>query len=66
MDIKDLIKSAVDQKPAEFADNFNSLIVDKIKTAVDNRKQELAQNMFIDTEESNIEVNSEEESEENA
>lgn len=45
-DITDLISTAIDQKPTEFTDTFNSLILDRLRTAVDNRKQEIAATMF--------------------
>lgn len=47
--IHDLVVSALDQKPDEFAQGFDSLLVDRLRAAVDNRKQEIAQNMFADS-----------------
>lgn len=44
--INDLISFGVEQKPVEFSDAFNSLIVDKLNAAVDYRRQEVAQSMF--------------------
>ena len=44
--VNDLISSARDQKPTEFEDAFNSLIVDRLRSAVDTRKQEIATSMF--------------------
>lgn len=44
--VDDMIVSAIQQKPDDFGNVFNNLIVDRLQTAVENRKQELAQNMF--------------------
>ena len=44
--VNDLISSARDQRPTEFEDAFNSLIVDKLRSAIDTRKQEIATSMF--------------------
>jgi hypothetical protein len=44
--LNDLITTSAEQKPLDFQDVFNDLIVDKIQAAVDNRKLELAQSMF--------------------
>ena len=44
--LNDLITTSAEQKPLDFQDVFNDLIVDKIQAAVDNRKLELAQFMF--------------------
>lgn len=49
--IQDLILTAADQKPDDFAQGFNSLMVDKLNVAIENKKQELAQFMFNDTDE---------------
>jgi hypothetical protein len=44
--LNDLVKFSADQKPIDFRQAFDSLIVDKIQAAVDNKKLEIAQNMF--------------------
>lgn len=44
--IEDLVVSAMEQKPDEFSDAFNALIVDRIGAAVETRKQEIAASMF--------------------
>ena len=49
--IQDLILSAADQKPDDFDQGFNSLMIDKLNDAIDVKKQELAQFMFSDTDE---------------
>ena len=49
--IQDLILSAADQKPDDFAQGFNSLMIDKLNDAIDVKKQELAQFMLSDTDE---------------
>ena len=48
-EIQDLVISALEQKPEEFAVGFDSILVDKLRAAIDNRKQEIAQNMFADS-----------------
>lgn len=45
-DVTDLIINAVEQKPTDFEDTFNSLMVDRLSAAVANRKQEIASVMF--------------------
>ena len=44
--VNDLISAAIEQKPTDFEDNFNSLMLDRIKSAVETRKQEIATSMF--------------------
>lgn len=44
--LNDLVVFSADQKPLDFQNVFNDLIVDKIQAAVDNRKLEIAQSMF--------------------
>lgn len=44
--LDDLVVSAIQQKPVEFEQAFNELIVDRLHSAVEARKQEIAQNMF--------------------
>ena len=44
--LNDLVVFSADQKPLDFRNVFNDLIVDKIQAAVDNRKLEIAQSMF--------------------
>ena len=45
-DVTDLIINAVEQKPDEFGNAFNSLMMDRLASAVENRKQEIASVMF--------------------
>lgn len=47
-DVQDLVLSAMEQKPEEFAQGFNSVMVDKLNAAIANRKYEIAQSMFED------------------
>ena len=57
-EIEDLISNAVNQKPSDFADVFNNLLVSKLQTAVEQKKLEVAQTMF--NPQSNSEDNTEE------
>lgn len=45
-DVTDLIVSAVEQKPFDFENAFNDLIVDKIHSAIEAKKVEVAQQMY--------------------
>ena len=47
--IEDLIASAIEQRPTEFEDTFNSLVLDRVQSAVEARKQEIATSMFTNT-----------------
>lgn len=49
-DAKELLVHTLNQKPSEFTDVFNDLLLNKIQTAVANKKVEVAQNMFNPTE----------------
>lgn len=53
--IQDLIMSALDQKPDDFAQGFNTLMVDRLNVAVADRKNEIAQSMFEDPNDEDIE-----------
>jgi hypothetical protein len=44
--LNDLVVFSAGQKPLEFQQAFDDLIVGKIQAAVDNRKLEIAQSMF--------------------
>lgn len=44
--VSDLVVSAIDQKPIEFENAFNSIITDRIATAVNDRKIEVSNSMF--------------------
>jgi late competence protein required for DNA uptake (superfamily II DNA/RNA helicase) len=44
--LNDLVTLSADQKPLEFQQAFDNLIIDKIQAAIDNRKLEIAQGMF--------------------
>lgn len=45
-DISDLIVSAIEQKPLDFENAFNDLVVDKIRDAVEQKKIDIAQQMY--------------------
>lgn len=45
-EIEDLINSAVLQKPTEFEDAFNDLIVDRIRNAIETKRTEIAQQLY--------------------
>jgi hypothetical protein len=60
-EIEDLVTATLDQKPLDFANVFNDLLVDRLSTAVDNRKLEIAKGMFEPSESEELEDNSEEE-----
>lgn len=49
--ISDLISNAMDEKPLDFKQAFDSLVNDRIATAVYDKKVEVASDMFNDTEE---------------
>jgi len=44
--ISDLINFSSQQKPIDFENAFNSLMVDRLATAIDSKKLEVAQSMF--------------------
>jgi hypothetical protein len=44
--IEDLISNAVEQKPIEFSNVFNNLILDRLHTVIDNKKMEVAQQLY--------------------
>ena len=46
--VQDLISLSYDQKPIEFQDAFNALVMDRVTQAVDQRKIQVAQTMFGD------------------
>ena len=70
-DLTDLVVSAIDQKPLDFETAFNDIFVGKLRDAVEQKKIDIAQQMYgyepeeeyddAETEEENIEDNSEEE-----
>lgn len=45
-DVSDLIVSAIEQKPLDFENAFNDLVVDKIRDAVEQKKIDIAQQMY--------------------
>lgn len=49
--LNDLVVFSAGQKPLDFQQAFDDLIVGKIQAAVDNRKLEIAQSMFNTQEE---------------
>lgn len=44
--VTDLISTALEAKPVEFEQRFDSLILDRLRDAVETRKQEIAATMF--------------------
>ena len=46
--IQDLISLSYNQKPIDFQDAFNALVMDRVVQAVDQRKIQVAQAMFGD------------------
>lgn len=46
--VQDLISTAFEQKPVDFENAFNSLIVDRLAAAVETKKIDVAQSMFAD------------------
>ena len=59
-DVQDLVVSALQQKPEEFAQGFNSLMIDKLNAAISNRKYELSQTIFADSTDEFEEIDSDE------
>jgi hypothetical protein len=49
--LNDLVKFSAEQKPLEFQQAFDDLIIGKIQAAVDNKKLEIAQSIFNTPEE---------------
>ena len=49
--IEDLISAAAEQKPSDFGDIFNDLIVDRLGSAIEDKKMEIARSMFNNSEE---------------
>jgi hypothetical protein len=49
--IQDLISFSHEQKPIEFQQAFNSLIVDRLAAAVNTKKFEMASTLYSDKEE---------------
>lgn len=44
--IEDLIGNAVEEKPREFYDAFNDLMLDKIRDAIEQKKEHIARVMY--------------------
>ena len=69
--LTDLVVSAIEQKPLDFQTTFNDIFVNKLRDAVEQKKIDIAQQMYgyepemenddAETEEDNLEDNSEEE-----
>ena len=49
-EVIDLVTSAVDRKPYEFGQNFNSIMADKLRAAIEAKEAELSQSIFNNTE----------------
>jgi hypothetical protein len=45
-DVSDLVVSAFEQKPLDFENTFNDLVVGRIRDAVEAKKIEIAQQMY--------------------
>lgn len=45
-DVSDLVIAAVEQKPLDFENTFNDLIVDRIANALNDKKIAIAQQMY--------------------
>lgn len=45
-DVQDLVVTALEQKPEEFSQAFNDILVGKLQAAVEARKYEISQEMF--------------------
>lgn len=48
--INDLAGYAIDHKPIEFSQAFDTLLRDKLSTAIEDKKLEIAQRMFVNSE----------------
>jgi hypothetical protein len=60
--MEDLVTAAISQKPTDFEDAFNDLIVDRLQTAINDKKIQIAQQMYGHIEEvDDLEDSSEEE-----
>lgn len=44
--VNDLVMFSAEQKPLDFRQAFDDLIVSKLQAAIDNKKLEIAQTMF--------------------
>lgn len=61
-DMTDLINSALEQKPLDFENAFDDLIVGRIQSAIHDKKVAIAQQMYgYNPSEEDLEDNSEEE-----
>ena len=58
--IDNLISAAADQKPTDFQDAFNSLMLDKINAKIQDVRHHLAQNVFNEPAEYSAEEDTEE------
>ena len=45
-DIQDLIIATAEQKPLEFENAFNDLVIDRIRDAIESKKVDIAQQMY--------------------
>lgn len=71
-ELRDLINTAITQKPVDFKNVFDTLIMDKIHTAVENQKRHIAQTFYghqeeetpVDTTEPDEETKAEEDEKE--
>lgn len=45
-DVSDLVIAAVEQKPLDFEQAFNDLIIDRIATSINDKKIQVAQQMY--------------------
>lgn len=62
-DVSDLVVSALEQRPLDFENAFNDLIVDRIRGAIEDKKIAIAKQMYgYDPEEENDDAETEEDS----
>lgn len=54
--IEDLMASAVGQRPVDFEQSFDAIMMDRARAAVENRKLEMAKTMFANAVEEEEEV----------
>ena len=45
-DVSDLVVSALEQRPLDFENAFNDLIIDRLQTAIHDKKVAIAQQMY--------------------
>jgi len=61
MEIEDLMAAAIGQKPMEFENAFNSIIIDRVTDAIGDKKLEMANKIFNKSSKSEEDEENEEE-----